>query len=135
MPAEGLISIASAGTYTATVDRLDAALRERGVAPMLRVDHAAAAASVGLQLRPVLLVIFGDPRVGTPLMQEELTAGIDLPLKLLIWEGRQGEVYVGYNDPAWIRARHGLGLAPESAGGIAATIRNLALSAAGAMDP
>ena len=134
MAAEGLISIVSAGTYAATIDRLDAALRKRGIVPVAKVDHSTAASEVGLKLRPLLLVIFGDPRVGTPLMQEEPTAGIDLPLKLLIWEDEQGAVQVGYNDPTWIRERHGVRLTSDPSGGMAASIRDLALSTAGAIE-
>lgn len=106
--ADGLIAIASAGSYAATVERLDAVLAARKIVPMLRWDHAAAAATVGLMLPPSLLIVFGDPRVGTVLMQEQATIGIDLPLKMLIWEDADGTVQVGCNDPAWVRARHGL---------------------------
>lgn len=130
--AAGLIAIASGGSYAATVERLDAAFAERKITPMLRWDHAAAAAKVGLLLPPSLLVVFGDPRVGTALMQEQPTTAIDLPLKLLVWEGADGTVWVGYNDPAWVRARHGMGSVPDATGGMAGLLRALATTAAGA---
>ncbi|MDH7972835.1 DUF302 domain-containing protein [Sphingomonas sp. AR_OL41] len=128
---KGMISVASVGTFAATVDRLDTALHDRGIAPMLRLDHQAAAAAVGLSLRPLLLLLFGDPRVGTVLMQENPTTGIDLPLKLLLWESGHDEVWVGYNDPAWIRARHGLSQPPAASFKMAALLHDLALRAAG----
>ena len=76
---------------------------------MLRIDHSAAAAAAGLQLKPLLLLLFGDPKVGTSLMQEKATAGIDLPLKLLVWETEDGAVWTGYN-----RSRPGSGTATAS---------------------
>jgi uncharacterized protein (DUF302 family) len=100
--------------------------------PMLRWDHAAAAFEVGLTLRPLLLILFGDPLVGTALMQANPTMGIDLPLKLLIWETEKDGVRVGYNDPDWIRARHGLAPPPRPSAAMAVLLRDLALSAAGA---
>lgn len=130
MMVEGLVSIASAGSFAATVERLDDALKKRGITPLLRLDHAAAAAGVGIALRPLLLIIFGDPKVGTPLMQRNPTAGIDLPLKMLVWECVKGDVHVGYNDPAWIRARHGLGEMPAMSGKMITLLHDLALTAA-----
>src|SRR5262249_37421464 len=81
----------------------------KGITVFARVDHAAGAKSVGLALRPTTLVIFGNPAAGTPLMQAAQTAGIDLPLKTLVWQDADGSVKVTYNDPAWIAARHALG--------------------------
>lgn len=132
MTVDGLISIASRDSYTSTVDRLDAALADRSIVPMLRWDHSAAAIEVGLKLRPLLLIVFGDPRVGTVLMQEKPTVGIDLPLKLLIWESEADQVWVSFNDPSWIRARHGLGAMPSASAGMAELLRNLALTVADA---
>lgn len=135
MIVDGLISVASTDGYAATVARLDGALGARAITPMLRWDHAAAAADVGLALRPLLLIVFGDPRIGTALMQDKPTTGIDLPLKLLIWEADAGQVMVGYNDPAWIRARHALGPVPAASGGMAAMLHALALAVAGWAQP
>jgi uncharacterized protein (DUF302 family) len=74
-----------------------------------RIDHAAGAAQVGMALRPTELVLFGHPRGGTPLMQEQQTAGIDLPLKALAWEDAEGRVWLTYNEVAWLAQRHQLG--------------------------
>lgn len=134
MKVEGLIEVASVDGYGATVDRLEGTLRARGITPMIRIDHAASATAVGLALRPLLLVVFGDPRVGTALMQEAPTAGIDLPLKLLVWEGEDRDVRIGYDDPSWILKRHGIRRDGPS-GGMAALLRDVALTVSGSVGP
>jgi uncharacterized protein (DUF302 family) len=91
-----------------TMDRLAAAVAKRGAAVFARIDHASAAAKVGMELRPTELLIFGDPRAGTPLMQAAQTIGIDLPLKALVWRDAEGRTWLGYNDPAWLAERHGV---------------------------
>jgi uncharacterized protein (DUF302 family) len=83
-----------------------------------RIDHAQGATAVGMQLRPTELLIFGNPRGGTPLMIDHQTAGIDLPLKALAWEDDQGRVWLTYNSAEWLAQRHGLGEA--SAGAVTA---------------
>jgi len=100
LPAQG--SVADAWT------RLEPAVAERGLTVFARIDFAADAAAVGMHLRPTRLLVFGNPRAGTPLLAAAPTAGIDLPLKVLIWEDAQGRVTVGYNSLGWIGARHGL---------------------------
>jgi uncharacterized protein (DUF302 family) len=90
-----------------TMDRLAAAVAARGMAVLARIDHAAAAAAVGMALRPTELLIFGNPRAGTPLMQAAQTIGIDLPLKALVWQDAEGKTWLAYNDPAWLAGRHG----------------------------
>lgn len=109
MSEEGLISVASAFSAHETMERLLAALPARNMTVFARVDHAAGAAAVGMSLRPTELVIFGNPQGGTVLMQDEQRAGIDLPLKALVWEDVDGKVWASYNDPAWIARRHGVG--------------------------
>jgi uncharacterized protein (DUF302 family) len=109
MSEDGLITLRSAHDATTTLDRLSAALDAKGVTIFARIDHAAGAASVGLPLRPTTLVIFGHPAAGTPLMQEAQTAGIDLPLKALVWQSVDGTTHLTYNDPSWIAARHDIG--------------------------
>jgi uncharacterized protein (DUF302 family) len=89
-----------------------------------RIDHAAGAASAGLELRPTEVVIFGNPKGGTALMQDRQSAGIDLPLKALVWEDADGKIWLSYNDPAWIAQRHGLGA--TSAGAVEAMAKALA---------
>src|ERR1700742_4188777 len=102
----GLITLASKYTPKDTVDRLVAAVEARGMAVLARIDHAAAAHAVGLQLRPTEVVIFGNPRAGTPLMQAVQTIGIDLPLKALVWQDADQKTWLSYNDPQGLAARH-----------------------------
>lgn len=91
-----------------TVERLAAAITANGMSIFARIDHGAGAAEAGLALRPTTLLIFGLARSGTPLMQAAQTIGIDLPLKVLVWQDGDGAVWVGFNEPAWIAERHGL---------------------------
>ena len=128
MPQDGLISIASQHSARDSVERLIAALAKRNLTVFARVDHAAGAASIGLPLRPTEVVIFGNPKGGTALMQDQQTAGLDLPLKVLVWEAADGEVYLTYNDPHWIAQRHDLGAA--SAGAVDALAKALGAIAA-----
>src|SRR5690348_15434049 len=90
------------------MDRLAAAVAEKGMTVLARIDHAGAAAKVGMELRPTEVLIFGNPKAGTPLMQAAQTMGIDLPLKALVWQDAAGKAWLGYNDPAWIARRHGV---------------------------
>jgi uncharacterized protein (DUF302 family) len=101
-----------------TVDRLKSLLAAKGVTLFALVDHSGEAAKVGLKLRPTKLLIFGNPRAGTPLMAAAPTIGIDLPLKVLVWQADEGGVWIGYNDAEYIAARHGLprNLLPALAG-------------------
>src|SRR5438045_3096075 len=89
------------------MDRLQAEVRARGMTVFARIDHAAGAAEVGLTLRPTELIIFGNARGGTPLMESVQTVGIDLPLKALVWEDASGKTWLSYNEPGWIAQRHG----------------------------
>lgn len=91
-----------------TLDRLEAVLREKGVTVFARIDHSAGAKAAGLTLRPMQLLIFGNPKVGTPLMQAAPTIGLDLPLKVLAWEDDAGTVHLIWNSPAYLIERHGL---------------------------
>jgi len=128
MPHGGLITVSSRYPARDTMDRLLAALAKRDMTVFARIDHAAGAASAGLELRPTEVVIFGNPKGGTALMQDRQSAGIDLPLKALVWEDADGKVLLGYNDPAWIAQRHGLG--PASAGAVEAMAKALGAIAA-----
>jgi uncharacterized protein (DUF302 family) len=113
--ADGLITVASNFPAEETIDRLSAAATQAGLTIFARVDHAQGAASVGLPLRPTQLLLFGQARGGTPLMQEQQTAGIDLPLKALAWTDENGQTWLSYNDPEWIASRHGLSQASAGA--------------------
>ena len=90
------------------MDRLAAAVTARGISIMARIDHAAAAAAIGMELRPTEVLIFGNPRAGTPLMQAAQTVGIDLPLRALVWQDEGGTTWLAYNDPQWLAHRHGV---------------------------
>ena len=106
---DGLVSVRSGVSVRETTERLLAALAARQLTVFARIDHAAGAASVGMALHPTELVIFGNPKGGTALMQDEQSTGIDLPLKALVWEDADGRAWLTYNDPAWIAHRHSLG--------------------------
>ena len=105
---DGLITRDSAHDVPTTLARLNDALRAKGITVFATIDHGAGAVGAGLELRPTVVIIFGNPKAGTPLMQAGQTAGIDLPLKALIWEDEKGGTHFTYNDPVWIAARHGL---------------------------
>ena len=110
--AEGLIAIRSPYGALETMNRLEATVKQRGLSVFARIDHAAGAAKVGKTLRPTELLIFGNPAGGTPLMECAQTAGIDLPLKALVWEDEASQVWLGYNDPAFLAQRHGASSCP-----------------------
>lgn len=108
MTADGLVSHRSSSEPQDTMNRLEAAVKARGMTVFARIDHAAGAAAAGLPLRPTDLLIFGNARGGTPLMESVQTMGIDLPLKALVWQDVAGNTWVSYNDPGWLARRHGL---------------------------
>ncbi len=104
--AEGMMVIGSPHDAGETMDRLERIVEERGLNVFARIDHAAGARRADLSLRPTELLIFGNPRGGTPFMQCAQSVGIDLPLKALVWEDEASDVWVGYNDPAFLAQRH-----------------------------
>jgi uncharacterized protein (DUF302 family) len=115
-----------------TVDRLTAAARRAGLQIFARIDHGGNAATIGMRLRPTELLIFGNPRGGTPLMLDGQTAGIDLPVKALAWEDDQGRTWLTYNQARWIARRHGLGAPSEaSVSALEAGLAQLAAAATG----
>jgi uncharacterized protein (DUF302 family) len=105
---QGLTSIQSSFGPKETMERLEAEIHARGLNVFARVDHAAGAAEVGLPLAPTDLIIFGNARGGTPLMQSVQTVGIDLPLKILVWQDAANNTWLSYNEPSWIAQRHGV---------------------------
>ena len=105
----GLITVASNFSVRETIDRLIAAITPLGLLVFARIDHAANAVAAGLVLRPTELLIFGNPKGGTPLMMDCQTSGIDLPIKALAWEDADRRVWLSYNEADWIAVRHGLG--------------------------
>ncbi len=104
----GLISVKSSHDVKATADRLENVLKQKGMNVFIRINHAAGAAKVGKELRPTELIIFGNPKVGTPLMQCSQSVAIDLPQKALIWQDDKGQVWLTYNDPNYLAQRHEL---------------------------
>ncbi len=106
--ADGLISIKSSYDVQRTGDRLENTVREKGMTVFIRINHAEGAQKVGKKLRPTELVVFGNPKVGTPLMQCSQSVAIDLPQKALIWEDEAGHVWLSYNDPKYLAKRHGI---------------------------
>ena len=124
MTADGLTTIVSSYEPKDTMDRFEAALKAKGLTIFARIDHAAGAAEAGLPLRPTELLIFGNAKSGTPLMQADQAVGIDLPLKALVWQDADGKVWLSYNAPDWIAAR--AGLSEKSAGAVAAMTKALA---------
>jgi uncharacterized protein (DUF302 family) len=109
MAVDGLTSIRSSHGPKDTMDRLETEVKAKGLTVFARIDHAAGAAVVGLSLRPTELLIFGNAKGGTPLMQVTQSIGIDLPLKALVWQDASGSTWLSYNDPGWLAKRHGLG--------------------------
>ena len=102
----GMIRIKSNHNVTTTIDNLETVLKKKGMSIFKRVDHTAGAEKAGLQLRPTELLIFGNPKVGTPLMLCSQTAALDLPQKALAYEDENGQVWLAYNDPAYMAKRH-----------------------------
>lgn len=133
MPADGMITIESHFGPKETLDRLEADVKAKGLTVFARIDHAAGAAAVGMTLLPTAVLIFGNARGGTPLMQATQLIGIDLPLKVLVWQDTSGKTWLSYFDPSTLAKRHGL--AAETAipvGNLAAALRGLTTHAAGA---
>ncbi len=104
----GIIKIKSSHSVSETINKLEAVLTKKGMTIFKRVNHTAGADKVGLQLRPTELLIFGNPKVGTPLMQCSQTAALDLPQKALAYKDKNGQVWLAYNNPAYMAKRHEL---------------------------
>ncbi len=130
MSAEGLTVLQSRFGARETMDRLAAAVTAKGMSVFARIDHAGGAAAVGMALRPTELLVFGNARGGTPLMQTDQAIGIDLPLKALVYEDAAGNAWLAYNDPHFLARRHGLGAAvAQPVEAIAAALASVAAAA------
>jgi len=127
---EGLTTVPSQRGPKETMDRLEAELRAEAMTIFARIDHAAGAREAGLELRPTEVVIFGNARGGTPLMQLGQTAGIDLPLKALVWQDAKHKTWISYNEPSWIAQRHGLTNVEAPVSKLAAFLRAVITKAA-----
>jgi len=104
----GIIDIPSRYSVPETLARLQSILKQNGVTVFALVDHSGEAAKAGLEMRPTQLLIFGNPKGGTPLMVAAPSAAIDLPLKALAWQDAQGKVWLSYNAPEYLQQRHGI---------------------------
>ena len=129
MPVPGLTTIKSHRGARETMNRLEAAVKAKGMTVFARIDHAAGASAVGMPLNAAEVLVFGNARGGTPLMQSVPTIGIDLPLKALVWQDASGETWLSYNDPAWLAQRHGLSGAEAAIGNLTAALNALAKEA------
>ncbi|MBW4470539.1 MAG: DUF302 domain-containing protein [Stenomitos rutilans HA7619-LM2] len=104
----GIISQSSPYSVDETIDRLVAVLQAKNITIFARIDQQVEAEKVGLSLRPTRLLLFGSPKAGTPLMVAEPTIALDLPLKVVAWEAADGKVWLGYNDPNYLKQRYSL---------------------------
>ncbi len=129
---EGIITKESTRDFEATYANLRNAIASNpNLSIVVELDHQANAASVGLELRPTKLIVFGNPNLGTPLMQDEQTTGLDLPQKMLVWEDEEGNIKVSYNDIYFIAQRHGVEGIEEVLNQISSALASLAKTAAG----
>jgi uncharacterized protein (DUF302 family) len=128
---KGMTSIPSSFGPKETMDRVVAEIRAGDLSVFARIDHAAGAAEVGLPLAPTDLIIFGNARGGTPLMQSVQTVGIDLPLKILVWRDAANNTWISYNEPGWIAQRHGVAGAESTIDKMADLLSAIARKAAG----
>lgn len=133
MEDQGLVSRESGFSVAETIDRLAASAERAGLVVFARIDHSHNAVEVGAELRRTELLIFGHPKGGTPLMCDQQTAGIDLPVKALAWEDSDGRVWLTYNSADWLARRHGLG--PLSERAVSAIEEGLAMLTSGATTP
>ena len=123
----GILTIPARQSVDLIVERLQGILEAKGIKLLALVDHSGEAAKAGMQMRPTKLLTFGSPKAGTPLIVAAPSIPIDLPLKILVWEDGKGRVWISYNAPAWLQARHGL---PTDLIRNMAVIETLAASAA-----
>jgi uncharacterized protein (DUF302 family) len=129
MAVQGLTTFKSGHPPQETMSRLETAVKAKGLTVFARIDHAEGASAAGLSLRPTEVLIFGNAKGGTPLMQAEQTIGIDLPLKALVWRDAAGETWLSLNDPAWLAARHGANGVEAVVGKLSALLEDLAKTA------
>ena len=127
IPDSGIVTLPGKHSVDETVQKLEKILQAKGVKLFATIDHSGEAARAGLQMRPTKLLIFGNPKAGTPLMVHSPTAAIDLPLKILVWEDGEGNVRISYNSSAFLQARHSL---PSELLGNIAVVATLAAAAA-----
>jgi uncharacterized protein (DUF302 family) len=108
LAADGMINVQSDFNVKETTNRLESILNEKGMTIFNRIKHSESAGKVGIELRETELIIFGNPKVGSPLMKCRQSVAIDLPQKALVWEDHDSKVWISYNDPAYLEKRHGI---------------------------
>jgi uncharacterized protein (DUF302 family) len=128
---QGLVRLKSSHDVAATADRLESVLAEKGMKVFARIDHAAGAAGIGETLAPMEVVIFGNPKVGTGLMKCAASAGIDLPMKALVWQDADGDTWLGYNDSQYLAERHGMSGCDALLENVAKALNGFATAATG----
>jgi uncharacterized protein (DUF302 family) len=128
--ADGLVQKLSAHSVQTTMDSLENLVRNKGLTVFARIDHAAGAAEVGEEMLPTQLLMFGNPAIGTNLMTSQRTVGVDLPIKVLIWEEPDGKVWIAYNDPAYLAERHNIGDRDEVLAKMGRAVKGLVSAAA-----
>ena len=111
----GIENLACSNSVAVTVEQLELLLRAKGMKIFSRLDQASEAKAVGLTMRPMVLLIFGNPAVGTPLMNRYPSLAMDLPLKALVWKSAEGKIWLSYNSPDFLQRRHGLDTPPFKA--------------------
>lgn len=127
--ASGLVLTRSSHSVGETMDRLETVLRTKGLKIFARIDHATGAKDVGVALRPTQLLLFGNPKLGSQLFTSNQMAGIDLPMKALVWEDAEGRVWLAYNDPAYIASRHGIDDRPDIVAKMSGALQKLTAKA------
>jgi len=132
MTVPGLTTVKSSHDPRETMNRLEAAVTAKGLTVFARIDHAAGASAAGLSLRPTEVLIFGNAKGGTPLMQAVQTIGIDLPLKALVWQDASDNTWLSWNDAAWLAARHEISGAEAVVGRLTAVLDEIAKTATAA---
>jgi uncharacterized protein (DUF302 family) len=124
---EGIVNLPTDSSVDETVARLQAMLQEKGVQIFALIDHSGEAKRVGIEMRPTKLLIFGNPKAGTPLMLAAPSIAIDLPMKLLVWEDASGQTWITYNTPEYLQKRHAL---PQNLAAVLGAVEALAKNAA-----
>ncbi|MFO7882953.1 MAG: DUF302 domain-containing protein [Kosmotogaceae bacterium] len=127
---DGMIDVKSSFGVKETADRLESVLKEKGMTIFNRVNHSGAAKKIGVELRETELIIFGNPKVGSPLMKCQQSVAIDLPQKALIWKDSEGNTWISYNDPKYLKKRHGLSNYEEVISKIEEALAGIAKAAA-----
>jgi uncharacterized protein (DUF302 family) len=130
----GLITVKSTDSVTDTMDHLESSVKEKEMRVFARINHTQGAQQIGQELRPTEVLVFGNPKAGTPLMQCQQQVAIDLPQKILVWEDADGQVWLSYNDPRYLARRHDITGCDEVIEKISQALENLAKNATAPLD-